>query len=438
MANHRPEVETTECDSLKTSSLACAILGKPKAVVYPGKVQFDIGFLVPGQKVNSVDQALRTLRMVPSWTSIRAEKITEMLVKIKAWKFPVPYKMHNLNELAFRYGLQHFYKYCCISGSGSKLLYDDKYFDDLMTYLSEDGYSSGMPMWLSPDLICDTLIFIQSYYDNLDESSAGKGGSSENRKKLTYALDQLKDNVEIVNYVEAKTIVTVFIKELLDIESEITDSVLQFFTNNWLNNMYRGCYQFTSREAFCMFFNNVATFEFSHHLMFYVPNIKNPFVKRLLIPRASLKLDESFGRNQRSTLPYYGYDDEPKDELTNVIGRLCGFRLAGKSHDADARAMKTLSSASSLVVRMCPDSSSDSRIPGGGQLKTIGEILGNEGNRKPADYDTHLFSGRQRKKGGNSQYSDDEFDDDEELDGRVARVKCEATVRKPKRVRYRN
>nr|AKD28055.1 IVSP4-like protein [Glypta fumiferanae] len=436
MANDTPKIEVVIPTNSEKVSYPCAILGKPVTVEFPGKIRFSISFLVPDQQVNSVYDALRVLRTAVSWTTASENKLREVLTTVKSWKFPVPSKQHILTQLTFRYGIQHFYKYCCIAGSASKLLYDGKYFDDLMDYLGDSGYSSGTNMWIPPDLICNTLIFIQEFDENIDEkrsASIANGIKTEsgiqshsNRLNFSEILQNSSGSSVMVDYNEAKNIIVGFIKELLNVESQINSSVLTFFTDNWLNNMYKGCFQFSSREAFCMYFNNVAVFEFSHHVMFQVPDIQKSFVRRLLVPQSLHDLEGKAGRNVPKIVAYE--EGTTEDELTDMIGRLCGFELPSKSQNAHANLMNKINSPSSFAVRLCPEIGGSHTI-NGNHLRTISEILGMDSSAKSIDDDTLLFGKSQGRKinvrRNNGESSDDESDDDEP----ITKVECKATAR---------
>nr|ADI40484.1 unknown [Hyposoter didymator] len=390
-------MKTNTCLAYDTVTLPCATIKSPKMIKFSGNTTFDISFIHPGQKVQSVDEALRFIRTIVSWTTSSVDKIREILRALGTWKFPTPRRSSNIFEITYRFALQHFYRYCCIS-DGSKLIYDETYFDDLNDYMGENGYVNGQIMWLPPALICETLLFIKEYDENIDyqpeddqenenySMSDNLDGNSVNISKLpsvpqsrqdSKAIKTFAGHVVTTNYTEAKNIILSFIKEVLTVESQVNTSALQFFSKQWLSNVYKGCYQFASREAFCMFFNNICIFEFSQHVMFRVPDIRGAFTRRLIIPEVNMKNIQKPTNSKVRDSSSRRVKEGSNEEIGDVLGQICGFKLVDDApgSEMDLKAINKLNRIPSMIVRMCPNDD-DSSVGGGSQLRTATEILG--------------------------------------------------------------
>nr|ADI40475.1 unknown [Hyposoter didymator] len=439
-------IRSEECTSYDSVDVPCVTIKRPKVIRFRERTPFDISFLHKGQKVRSVGEALRIVRLVVPWTTAKPEKIREILRTLNVWNFPTPRKSPNITEIAFRFGLQHFYRYCCIS-EGNKLVYDGTYFDDLTDYLDESGYCNGMLVWLPPDLICDTLTFIKTFDSNIDEPvEDGKGNVDskqaaaddlqENNFKSLFKMKSFitdstdyesKNGIIATNYIEAKHVIVSFIKGLLAIQSQINSSVLEFFSKQWLSNIYRGFCQFTSKEAFCMFFNNVGIFQFSQHIMFYVPNAHGKFTSRLVIPEKFIpNAEEQSISNGRNSV-IHGAREDPDEGISDILGRVCGFKLSDDVaiSEMDTLAMKKLNRIPSMIIQMCPSSEGANSLSDG-QFRTISEIFGGLGKS------SHVKGSR---KVGRINY-DDEVDEDDDYDEDEVLSKVNVRPKLKKRVKF--
>lgn len=437
-------IRSEECTSYDSVDVPCLTIKRPKVIRFRERTPFDIGFLHKGQKVRSVEDALLIVRVVVPWMTAPPEKIREILRALNIWNFPTPRKSPNITEIAFRFGLQHFYRYCCIC-EGNKLLYDGTYFDDLTEYLDEDGYCNGILVWLPPDLICDTLKFIKTYDGNINETVEDGKGNVDSKQAASDDLleknfinlfkmksfissdanSESKNSIITTNCVEAKHVIVSFIKDLLAAQSQINSSVLEFFSKQWLSNIYRGFCQFTSKEAFCMFFNNVGVFQFSQHIMFYVPNAHGKFTSRLVIPERFVpNAEEQNIDNIRNFVTHSAREDRD-EKITDILGRVCGFNLTKDAPEMDALAMKKLNRIPSMVIRMCPSNGGANSLSDA-QFRTISEIFGGLGKS------SHAKGSRQVA----LLDDDDEMDEDDDYDKEELLSEVNIRAKTKKRVKF--